>query len=150
MSALYILLALVSFTSLSTQLRSEIDEPDEINHEAEEQVSWLCLLLNSLLISFLHSPDAVDPPPSSWDHQTSDRAQATKDQNKRGCGQVCVTHCSSSCQARYNEHDSESPWMIEFLMTVALKLPMPRRLTSQQLVVFRRREGGHCRLRSGC
>jgi hypothetical protein len=29
------------FTSLSTQLRSEIDELDEINREAEEQVSWL-------------------------------------------------------------------------------------------------------------
>ena len=41
-----ILLALVSFTSLSTQLRSEIDELDAINHEAEEQVIWLYQSLN--------------------------------------------------------------------------------------------------------
>jgi hypothetical protein len=36
----------LSFTSLSTQLRSEIDELDAINHEAEEQVIWLYQSLN--------------------------------------------------------------------------------------------------------
>jgi hypothetical protein len=57
--------ALDRFMSHSTQLRCEIDELDEINHETEEQVSWLCLLFNSLLISFLHSSLTVDPRPSS-------------------------------------------------------------------------------------
>ncbi len=60
---LLIELALVSFTSISTQLCGEIDEFNEINYEAEEQVRWFTNC--STLVSFIHSPLTVDPRPSS-------------------------------------------------------------------------------------
>jgi hypothetical protein len=43
---LSIVLALVSFSSLSTQLRGEIEKFDEVDHETEEQVSLHYQLFN--------------------------------------------------------------------------------------------------------
>ncbi len=53
---LLIELALVTFTSISTQLRSEIDELDEINHETEEQVVGLTIVQTSSHFSTHLSP----------------------------------------------------------------------------------------------
>ncbi len=55
MIAISIEKAPMRFSSLSTQLRSELDELDEINTEAEEQVSWLYQLFKPRLMFTLTS-----------------------------------------------------------------------------------------------
>ncbi len=51
MIAISIEKAPMRFSSLSTQLRSDIDDIDQITYETEEQVNWLNQLVNPHLIS---------------------------------------------------------------------------------------------------